>query len=157
MAIIQVQVEKNIIEDVRWRSKCKHHNKKPHNKIKFTQTKTNPIPLQNGKLKYDHLGIIRNLKFEIHGIPYVTTFIVLQNNVVDSNYSMFLGRPWFKDAKVTHDQGNNVIIVQIKRIVKTISVNRKLGLEKTRRPQVLVCYDLMDGLTNEEEDLIFET
>jgi len=31
-----------------------------------------------------------------------------------------------------------------------------LGVE-TKRPQVLVCYDLMEGLTNDEEDLIFET
>jgi len=28
---------------------------------------------------------------------------------------------------------------------------------KTRRPPVLVCYDLMEGLTYEEEDLVFET
>jgi hypothetical protein len=29
MVVIQVQVEKNIVEDVfvRWKSKCKHHNK----------------------------------------------------------------------------------------------------------------------------------
>jgi hypothetical protein len=32
----------------------------------------------------------------------------------------------------------------------------KLGVE-TKRPQVLICYDLMEGLTYEEEDLIFET
>ncbi len=31
-----------------------------------------------------------------------------------------------------------------------------MGIE-TRRPQILVCYDLMQGLTYEEEDLIFET
>jgi len=31
-----------------------------------------------------------------------------------------------------------------------------LGVE-TRRPQILVCYDLMERLTNEEEDLMFET
>jgi len=30
-----------------------------------------------------------------------------------------------------------------------------LGAE-TRKPQVFVCYDLMEGLTNEEEDLIFK-
>jgi hypothetical protein len=35
-------------------------------------------------------------------------------------------------------------------------MNKKLGVE-TKRPQVLVCYDLLKGLTNEEEDLIFET
>jgi hypothetical protein len=49
------------------------------------------------------LGIIRNLKIHIHNIPYVTTFIVLQNNVVDSSYSMFLGTPRLKDVKGTHD------------------------------------------------------
>jgi hypothetical protein len=68
---------------------------------------------------------------------------------------MLLGRPWLRDAKVTHDWRNNVIIVQGNGIVRTISINKKLRVE-TRRPQVLVCYDLMEGLTNEEEDMIFE-
>ncbi len=76
--------------------------------------------------------------------------------MVDSSYYMLLGRPWFKDAKVTHDWGNNVITIQGNGIVKTILVNRKLGIE-TRRPQVLVYYDLMKGLTNEKEDMVFET
>jgi hypothetical protein len=49
------------------------------------------------------LGIIINLKIHLHGIPYITTFIVLKNNVVDSSYSMLLGRPWLRNAKVTHD------------------------------------------------------
>jgi hypothetical protein len=49
------------------------------------------------------LGIIKNLRIHIHGIPYVTTFIVLKNSVVGSNYFMLLGRPWLRDAKVTHD------------------------------------------------------
>jgi len=40
--------------------------------------------------------------------------------------------------------------------IGTISINRKLG-EKTKRPQVFVCYDLMEGLTYEKEDIIFET
>jgi hypothetical protein len=102
------------------------------------------------------LGIIKNLKIHIHGIPYVATFTVLKNNVVDYNYSMLLGRPWLKDAKVKHDWGNNVIIVQGNGIVRIISINKKLGA-KTRRLQILVCYDLMEGLTNEKEDLIFET
>jgi hypothetical protein len=30
-----------------------------------------------------------------------------------------------------------------------------MGVE-TRRPQVLVCYDLLEGLTDEEEYLIFD-
>jgi hypothetical protein len=88
------------------------------------------------------LRIIKNLKIHIHGIPYITTLIVLKNNVVDFSYSMLLGRPWLRDAKVTHEWGNNVIIVQGNGTIRTISINKKLGVE-TRRPQVLVCYDLM--------------
>jgi hypothetical protein len=41
----------------------------------------------------------------MHDIPYITTFIVLQNTIVDCNYSMLFGRPWFKDIKVAHDWG----------------------------------------------------
>ncbi len=57
------------------------------------------------------LGTIKNLKIHIHGIPYIATFIILKNSVVDFSYFMLLGRPWFRDAKVTHDWGNNVITV----------------------------------------------
>jgi hypothetical protein len=49
-----------------------------------------------------------------------------------------------------------VIIVQGYGTIKTILINKKLGT-KTKRPQVFVCYDLLESLTNEEEDLIFET
>ncbi len=80
----------------------------------------------------------------------------MKNIVVNYSYFMLLGRPLLRDAKVTHDQGNDVIIVQGNdTIIKKLG-NKKLGVE-TRRPQVLICYDLMEGLTNEEENLIFET
>jgi hypothetical protein len=69
---------------------------------------------------------------------------------------MLLRRPWLIDAKITHDRGNNVIIVQGNGIIKTISINRELGA-KTKRPQLLVYYDLLEGLTYDEEDMIFET
>ncbi len=62
--------------------------------------------------------------------------------MVDSNYSMLLGRLWLINAKVTHDWGNNVITIEGNGTVKTILVNRKLGVE-TKRPQIFVCYDLM--------------
>jgi hypothetical protein len=39
--------------------------------------------------------------------------------------------------------------------VKKILINKKLGA-KTKRPQLFVCYDLLERLTNEEENLIFE-
>jgi hypothetical protein len=48
-----------------------------------------------------------------------------------------------------------VIIVQSNGTVRIMLINKKLGAE-TRRPQVLVYYDMMEGLIDEEEDLIFE-
>ncbi len=70
------------------------------------------------------------------------------------NYSMLLGKPWLRDAKVTHDWGNNLITIQGNGIIGTILLNKKLELE-TRRPQVLIFYDVLERLTN-EEDLIFK-
>jgi hypothetical protein len=67
------------------------------------------------------LGIIKNLKIQIHGISYVATFNVLQNSVVNSNYYMLIGRPWLKNAKVKHDWGNNVITNEGNGTIKTMS------------------------------------
>ncbi len=43
------------------------------------------------------------MKIHIYVIPYIATFTILKNIVVDSNYFMLVGRPWLRDAKVTHD------------------------------------------------------
>jgi hypothetical protein len=58
------------------------------------------------------LGIIIFLKIHIHGIQCVATSTILKNSVVDSNYSILLGRFWLKYAKITHEWGNNVIIIK---------------------------------------------
>jgi hypothetical protein len=57
------------------------------------------------------VGLIRDLKIYVHDIPYIITFIILQDNVVDFSYSMLLGRPWLKDVKVAHDWGSNIITI----------------------------------------------
>jgi hypothetical protein len=57
------------------------------------------------------IGLIRDLKIYVHDIPYITTFTILRNSVVDSNYSMLLGRPWLKDVKVAHDWGSNIVTI----------------------------------------------
>ncbi len=49
------------------------------------------------------MGLIRNMKIYVRGIPYITMFTILHNSVVDSSYSMLLGRPWLRDVKVAHD------------------------------------------------------
>jgi hypothetical protein len=58
------------------------------------------------------LDLIKDLKIFVHGILYIVTFIVINKNVLDSNYSMLLRRTWLRDAKVSHDWGNNTITIQ---------------------------------------------
>jgi hypothetical protein len=67
------------------------------------------------------LGIIKKLKIRINGISYGARFNVLQNNVVNSSYSMLLGRPWLINANVKYDWANNVITNQGNGTVRTIS------------------------------------
>jgi hypothetical protein len=96
MVKIWVQVRKNFIEDVLLDggyginiiteklkvqlglSKPKHA---PHNMCMANQTITKP------------LGLIMDLKILVHGIPYAVTFIIIQNSVLNSSYSMLLGHP----------------------------------------------------------------
>jgi hypothetical protein len=39
------------------------------------------------------VGLIKDLKIQIHGILYITTFTIMKNNVLDSSYLMLLGWP----------------------------------------------------------------
>jgi len=57
------------------------------------------------------MGLIKDLKIYVHGIPYINTFTGFQNSVVDFNYSMLLRRPWLKDVKVARDWGSNTITI----------------------------------------------
>jgi hypothetical protein len=83
-------------------------------------------------------------------------FIVLQNSVVDSSYSMLLGRPWLREVKVAHDWGSNTVTIQGDGTVRTITITKHLGSE-IRRPKVLLCYNYQNGIIDEEEDIIFAT
>jgi hypothetical protein len=68
---------------------------------------------------------------------------------------MSLGKPWLKDAKVAHDWGNNIVIIQGNEGVRIITITEHLGGE-IRRLKVLLCYDYQNGITI-EEDVIFIT
>ncbi len=100
--------------------------------------------------------MIKDIKILVHEIPYVVTFIVIQNSVLDSIYSMLLGCPWLRDAKVFHDWGNNIITMQITNIVRTISTTKELGAP-TKCLKMLVCYDFQFRISDKEEDLMLAT
>jgi hypothetical protein len=106
MVVFQVQVGKNIVEDV-LKDGGESVNIIIENLItKLSLPKLILVPYHLRMVDQNMtkpLGIIKNLKIHMHGIPYITTFIVIKNNVVDFNYFMLLRRPWLRDAKVTHD------------------------------------------------------
>jgi hypothetical protein len=99
------------------------------------------------------MGSIKDLKIYVHGIPYITTFTILQNSVVDSSYSMLLGKPWLRDVKVVDDWGSNIITIQGNGIVITVTIAKHLGGE-LRRLEMLLCYYYQNGITYEEENII---
>jgi hypothetical protein len=124
MAIIQVQIGKNTIEDVlpnggssvniitkwlRLRLGLPKPKPAPYNMRMIDQTTTKPM------------GLIRDLEIYVHGICYITPFTILHNSVVNSSYSMLLGKPWLKDAKVAHDWGSNIVTIQGNGTIKTIT------------------------------------
>jgi hypothetical protein len=86
------------------------------------------------------VGLIRYMKIYVHGIPYIITFVVFQNSVVDSSYSMLLERQCLRDVKVAHDWGSNIVTIQGNETIKTITITKHLGGE-ARRLKMLMCYD----------------
>jgi hypothetical protein len=93
MAVIQVQVRKNIIDDVLINGGANVNILIENLITKLSLPKPIPTPYHLRMPNWNMikpLGIIRNLKIHIHGIPYIATFTILKNNVIDFNYSMLL-------------------------------------------------------------------
>jgi hypothetical protein len=82
-------------------------------------------------------GFIKDLKIHIHGIPYIAMFTIMKDIVLDSNYSMLLGRPWLRNACVTHDWGNNLIIIEGNGMVQIVIVTKHLD-NNAKCPKVLL-------------------
>jgi hypothetical protein len=63
--------------------------------IKLGLPKPNPIPYNlhmADQTIAKPLGLIKDLKIFVHGIPYTITFTIINSSVLNSNYSMLLGR-----------------------------------------------------------------
>ncbi len=80
-----------ITEQLKLRLGLLKHKPAPYNLRMANEITTKPV------------GLIKDLNIYVHGIPYITTFTMLQNSVVDFSYSMLLGRPLVRDAKVAYD------------------------------------------------------
>jgi len=97
MAIIQVQIGKNIIEDVLLNGGYGINIIIKQLRLRLGFPKLKPTPY-NLRMAYwtttKPVGLIKNLKIYVHGIPYIVMFTVLQNSVVDCSYSIQPHQYW---------------------------------------------------------------
>jgi hypothetical protein len=159
MVVIQVYIGKNTIEDVLLDGGFGVNIIIEQLRLRLGLPKPKPTPynLRMGNQTITKLvGLIRDLKIYVYGIPYKTIFTVLQNSVLDFNYSMLVGRPWLRDVRMAHYWGSNTITLQGNGIIKIIIVTKHLGGE-ARKIEILLCYNYQNGITNEEKDIIFAT
>ncbi len=157
MGVIHVQVGKNFIEYVLLDGGYKVNIIMKKLTVQLGLSKPKPTPYSLCMVDQTiakHLGFIKDFKILVQGIPCAMTFIIIQNNVLNSNYSMLLGHPWLRDVKMSHDWGNNTNIIQGANTIRTMHVIKKLEVP-TKCLEVLVCYDFHYGIFNEEEDLMF--
>jgi hypothetical protein len=102
------------------------------------------------------IGLIKNLKIYSHGILHIVTFIVIQNNVLNVSSSMLLSSPWLRDPKVSHNWGTNLITIKGNGSVRTIIVTKRLD-DCTKHLEVLFCYNFVNGVIGEGEDILLAT
>jgi hypothetical protein len=102
MVVIQVQVGKNFIDDVLIDGGFGINIITENMKIQLGLSKPNLTPYNLRMVDQTiakPLGFIRDLKIFVHGIPYMVTFTIINNNVLDFNYSMLLGMPMVERCK----------------------------------------------------------
>ncbi len=106
MTMIQVQVGKNFIKDILLDGDSRVNIITKKLKVQLGLSKPKPAPynlrMANQTIAKP-LGLIKDFKILVHGIPYIVTFTMIQSSVLESSYSMLLGCPWLKDVKVPHD------------------------------------------------------
>jgi hypothetical protein len=125
MVVIQVQVGKNFINDVLIDGGSKVNIITKNLGVQLSLSKPNRTPY-NLCMTYQTIakpfGLIMNMKIFVHGIPYMVTFIIINNIVLDFSYSMLLRCPWLGNAKVSHNWGTNIVTIQKTGTIRTIHV-----------------------------------
>ncbi len=98
MVMIHVHVGKNFIDDVLIDGGSRVNIITKNLQIQLGISKPNSMPynlhMANQTIAKP-FGLIRDLKIFVQEIPYTITYTVIDSNVLNSNYSMLLGCPWW--------------------------------------------------------------
>ena len=155
MPVISICISKNIVDDVLLDCGSGVNVITEEERRRLGLPKPSPTPfnlkMANGTIAKP-TGLLRDVKIHIHGIPYIVTLTVFDCQTIKSDYSMLLGRPWLKNAKVIHDWANDQVQIMGNGTVKTVKINHQLGYEAVT-PHALVCYNFAEGITDDEETI----
>ena len=156
MPVISICIGKNIVDDVFLDGGLGVNVITEEEHCRLGLPKLSPAPfnlkMANGTIAKP-TGLLRDVKIHIHGIPYIVTLTVIDCQTIKSDYSMLLGRPWLRNAKVIHDWANDQVQIMGNGTVKTVKINRQLGYEAVT-PHALVCYNFAEDITNDEETIL---
>ena len=156
MPVISICIGKNIVDDVLLDggSGVNVITEEERHRLGLPKPSLAPFNLKmaNGTIAKP-TGLLRDVKIHIHGIPYIVTLIVIDCQTIKSDYSMLLGRPWLRNAKVIHDWANDQVQIMENGTIKTVKINRQLGYEAVT-PHALVCYNFAEGITDDEETIL---
>ena len=112
MPVISICIGKNIVDDVLLDggSGINVIIEEERRKLGLSKPSLAPFNLKmaNGTIAKP-TGLLRDVKIHIHGIPYIVTLTVIDCQTIKSDYSMLLGRPWLRNAKVIHDWANDQV------------------------------------------------
>ena len=156
MPIISICIGKNVVDDVLLDGGSGVNVITEEERRRLGLPKPSPAPfnlkMANGTIAKPTC-LLRDVKIHIHGIPYIVTLTVIDCQTIKSNYSMLLGRPWLRNAKVIHDWANDQVQIMGNGTVKTVKINRQLGYEAVT-PHALVCYNFAEGITDDKETIL---
>ena len=157
MPVISICIGKNIVDDVLLDGGSRVNVITEEERRKRGLPKPSPTPfnlkMANGTIAKP-IGLLRDVKIHIHGIPYIVTLTVIDCQTIKSDYSMLLGRPWLRNAKVIHDWANDQVQIMGNGTIKIVKMNCQLGYEAVT-PHALVCYNFAEGITDDEETILF--
>ena len=156
MPMISISIGKNIVDDVLLDDGSGVNVITEEECHKLGLPKPSPasfnLKMANGTIAKP-TGLLRDVKIHIHGIPYIVTLTIINCQTIKSDYSMLLGRPWLRNAKVIHDWANDQVQIMGNGTVKTVKINRQLGYEVVTT-HALVCYNFAEGITDDEETIL---
>ena len=156
MPVISICIGKNIVDDVLLDGGSGVNVITEEERCRLGLPKPSPAPFNlkmANRTIAKPIGLLRDVKIHIHGIPYIVTLTVIDCQTIKSDYSMLFGRSWLRNAKVIHDWANDQVQIMGNGTVKTVKINRQLGYEAVT-PHALVSYNFAEGITDDEETIL---